>query len=165
MTLTANDLERLDPFSRATAERLAQRFPDLGEGAWLETEEGDDEPFIVAQWPAPDDRGCDLELSTYGGEVTLSTRFWHEHSSLLEPAEGQDGIDAALDLLEQLMRGKVRPAIVFRDGEWFRSQSVHSDSELFQLRSELGPTDWLWVRSHDGSSSMESGAGPRPDDL
>ena len=165
MSSQSLELDRLDDYSRSVAARLFERFPAASENAWLEIEDGEEQPFLVVQWIPEDDRGMDLELSTYAGETTLSSRFWHEHSSLLEAPPRGDELDALLALLGGLLAGELRTAAIFRDGEWMRSRLIESQGQLDLLSSELGPRDWCWIRCHDGRRTLELGPGPRPEDL
>ena len=159
-----SDFERLDEASRELAEQLFQARPAWRKRAFCDTEEGEEEAHLVVQFLAKDATGFDLELSTYGGELTLSTRFWHEHSSTLadEEAEEED-LEPALAVIDGLLGDRLRVWSTFSAGEWTGSGLLKSESELKPLEKALGPTDCLWVRSHAGLASRWIGQGPKPE--
>ncbi len=155
--------ELLDETSREIGNALFRAHPEWRAAAWSETEEGEEEPFLVIQLPAASEAGFDLELSTYGGELTLSTRFWHEHSSTL--CEDETDLGAALELIDDLLAGRVRIWSLFRFGEWHDSGLVRTEEELSRLERQLEVADWLWVRDHSGEHSRFLGPGRAPEDL
>ena len=163
MTVTDEELAALDEDGRRIAEAVFRAHPAWREHAWTEIEEGESEPHLVVQLPAPSDAGFDLELSTYGGELTLSTRFWHEHASML--SEDEADLGPVLELVDELLGDRVLVWSRFRAGEWDGSGLAHGPEELVELEAGLGPDDWVWIRSHSGAKSRYAGRGPKPEDL
>ena len=159
-----SDFERLDEESRLLAEHLFAARPAWRKRAFCDTEEGESQAHLVVQFLAKDEAGFDLELSTYGGELTISTRFWHEHSSTLagDEAEAHD-LEPALAVIDGLLGDRLRVWSTFSAGEWTGSGLLQSARELESLEQKLNPTDCLWVRSHAGLASRWIGSGPRPE--
>jgi hypothetical protein len=167
MPIDDQQLASLDEYSRTFAARAFAAHPGWRESAWAEIEEGEDEPFLVIQFEAPSERGFDLELSTYAGEATLSSHFWHAHASTLEGLANPDGdpdeIAAILALTQRLLSDKLRLYTRFDDGEWHSSGLLDSDAAEAALERQLPPNAWVQIRSHRGRLGTDRGRGPRPE--
>lgn len=161
-----DDYEKLDPDSREIALALFTARPAWKRRAFCDTEEEEDQAHLVLQFLAKDEAGFDLELSTYGGELTLSTRFWHEHSSMLgEPDLESEELDLepTFELIDLLLGDRARVWSTFTAGEWQDSGVARTDADLVGVESSLKPNQCLWIRSHSGLASRWAGKGPRPD--
>lgn len=167
MPIDDSQIAELDEYSREFAARAFAAFPAWREFAWAELEEGEEEPFLVIQFEAPSERGFDLELSTYAGEATLSSHFWHAHSSWLSgeenPSENPDETAAILELTRRLLMDELRVYTRFDAGEWHSSGLLADDAAEAELERSLPPEAWVKIRSHSGRLGTDRGRGPQPE--
>ena len=169
MSLRSKDLKELDPLSKAFGRLFLERHPDWAEFAWIETEEGFEEepPHLVVQLTHSSGDGYVLEISTEGGEVMVSMRFWHAHSSML--TEGGEDTEAealaALQLAERLWAGNARPWARFKAGEWMGSGLLERTEDPEALAADLADDERLTIVSFDGLGDQTFGNGPAPEDV
>lgn len=169
MSLRTKDLKELDPLSKAYGQLFLDRHPDWAEFAWTESEDGFEEepPHLVVQLTHPSGDGYVLEMSTEGGEVMLSMRFWHTHSSMLVETEDDPQNEAlvALQLAERLWAGNARPWARFKGGEWVASGLLERTDDPQALASDLAADEKLYVASFDGLNDLDFGDGPAPEEV
>jgi hypothetical protein len=169
MPIDQTQIAALDEYSREFAERAFKAYPAWREFAWAEVEEGEEEPFLVIQFEAPSERGFDLELSTYAGEATLSSHFWHAHASTLSGLENPTGIEdeneAVIALTARLLGDQVRLYTRFDQGEFHSSGLLDSDAAELALEHSLPAEAWVQIRSHSGRLGRDRGRGPKPEEF
>lgn len=169
MSLRSKDLKELDPLSKAFGRLFLERHPDWAEYAWIETEEGFEEepPHLVVQLTHPSGDGYVLEISTEGGEVMVSMRFWHTYSSMLVDVEGDTENEAllTLQLTERLWAGNARPWARFKAGEWMGSGLIERTEDPEALAADLADDERLTIVSFDGLGDQTFGNGPAPEDV
>jgi hypothetical protein len=146
------DIERLEPTSAAFAQQLLRTQPWLRSHARVEDLPGRDEGFLVLSVPSPSPRPGVLTVDT--GETGRISVSWGRFSAEFDapPDAGRSSqLDAALDLVEDVLADRVALYVLTREGRWAESGTVYDERDEQELCRKLAPGVHIELFSWEGT--------------
>ncbi len=146
------DIDRLEPTSAAFARQLLRTQPWLRAHARVEDLPGRDQGFLVLSVPSPSRRPGVLTVDTgESGRISVS---WGRFSAEFDapPNAGRSTqLDAALDLVEDVLSDRVALYVLTRDGRWSESGTAYDERDEQALCRKLAPGIRIELFSWEGT--------------